>query len=476
MACSIRIAFPRLLAALVAGAGLSAPWPALAADAKPNILFVMIDTLRADHVGCYGYPKPTTPNLDRLAASGVRFEQMVAASSWTTPSVMSMFTSLPPSLHGVTGSDRALVDDATTLATELGRAGYQTVGFTSNPCTHSKFGYGRGFDLYDDFTVMLSSDLNLFEDFDHEKGILSTATSPTVNRLALDWLEQKRDPNRPFLLYLLYFDPHADYAPPSPYDRMFDPDYEGTEDGRGMYERSASGRPPPPERDRAHVRALYDGDIRFTDDHLGVVLERMGKLGLIENTLIVVVSDHGEEFWEHGGTLHGHTLYEELVHVVCVLSWPGRLKPGTVFSQQVSHVDLMPSILDAAGLPIPKQCRGESFMPCLASPEKVFPRQECFMETEIRDVHLAGIRSAGTKVVWDLKTGQKRGYLLREDPGETAGADCAATAWCREPAARLDTWRQEALREKAAHPEPKKITAEIDPRLKKQLKALGYMH
>lgn len=476
MAFHTQVAVPHLLAIAITGAVLSAAGPALAAEAKPNILFVMIDTLRADHVGCYGYPRPTTPNLDRLAAVGVRFEQMVAASSWTTPSVMSMFTSLPPGLHGVTGPGRALLDNTTTLAAELGRAGYQTIGFTSNPCTHSRFGYGRGFDLYDDFTVMLSSDLNLFEEFDHEKGILNTATSPAVNRLALDWLEQKRDPDRPFLLYLLYFDPHADYAPPSPYDRMFDPDYEGAEDGRGMAERSAGGRPPPLERDRDHVRALYDGDIRFTDDHLGVVLEKMATLGLIENTLIVVVSDHGEEFWEHGGTLHGHTLYEELVRVVCVLSWPGRLRPGTVFPQQVSHIDLMPSILDAAGLPIPKQCRGESFMPCLASPEKVFPRQDCFMETETRNVHLAAIRSAGAKVVMDLKTGQTRGYLLREDPGETAGADCAAAAWCREPAARLDRWWQGLLREKAAQPGPGLVPAEIDPRLKKQLKALGYLH
>ena len=466
----------RLLAAMLVTAGTSGPALAAATGAKPNILFIMIDTLRPDHVGCYGYQRQTTPNLDRLAAGGVRFDQMIAASSWTTPSVMSMFTSLPPSLHGVTGPDKTLVGDATTLAAELKRAGYQTVGFTSNPCTHSKLGYARGFDLYDDFTVMLSSDLNLFEDFDQEKGILSTVTSPTINRLALSWLEQKRDPGRPFFLYLLYFDPHADYVPPSPYNRLFDPEYDGPENGRNLPDRAESGSAVFTERDRAHIRALYDGDIRFTDEHVGALLKKMEQLKLLENTLTVVVSDHGEEFWEHGGMLHGHTLYEELIHVVCILHWPGKIGPGTVFPQQVSHVDIMPSLLDAMGLPIPRQCRGESFMPCLASPDKPFPRKECFLETEIRNVQLKAIRSAGGTIGWDLKTGQKRGFNLREDPAEIAGVDCAATAWCQDPATRLDAWWQATLREVATRPEPQTITSEIDPRLKKQLKALGYLH
>lgn len=443
------------------------------AEQRPNIIFVILDALRRDHVGCYGYARDTTPVLDGLAQKGVVIDQLIATSSWTMPGVASMFTSLQPSFHGAVSYKSRMRKGLVTLAGQLAAAGYQTAGITSNPAIHSKFGFNQGFGTYDDFTIPLAWDLNLFEDFPGEgpASAKSFATSPLVNRLALSWLRKAWNRENPYFLFLLYFDPHADYVPPAPYDREFDPDYTGREDGRNMYARRNSEFS---ERDRKHLVARYDGEILYTDWMIGEFLEQARQMGALENTLIILLADHGEEFWDHGGILHGHTLFEELVRVPCILYWPGVLPAGKRIEAQVSHIDIMPTLLSAAMLPTPDQCQGRSIWQALAADAAIVPHP-AFMETEVGDADLVSIRTPGMKVIWDLKSGTRTTYALDSDPWETQQLDTQATA--ATLSSLLDSYHKETEDLNQADGKADNSTDNhVSGRLLKQLRALGYAH
>jgi len=472
----------RILAGLLAVAALAGHSSFAAPPARPNIIFILVDTLRADHVGCYGYKRDTTPTLDRLAAEGARFDQMIAASGWTMPSVMTMFTSIEPSLHGAVSSKHALVRGVTTLAAELSKAGYQTVGFTSNPMTHSKFGFGSGFDFYDDFTVLLSFELNLFDHVEAHCGAHGSVTNPVVNRTVLSWAKRRREPSKPLFLFLVYFDPHADYIPPPPYDRMFDPDFDGEVDGRQMYRRSKDDVFSP--RDQEHIRALYDGEIRHTDEHLRQLLGSLRELGIMDNALTLILSDHGEEFWDHGATLHGHTLYDELIHVPCILHWPGRIKPGQVIREQTGHIDVMPTLLTAAGVPVPQQCLGRVW-PTVARASTVVTAPSTtaapadrarpyFSETEVHAPQLRAIRTPERKIIWDTNTSVRQAYNLADDPCELRNLADNMPATFTGLSRQLDRWWQQmqTCRSAVAASESPKLS----PQLLRQIKSMGYAH
>jgi len=450
------------LAASAWGQGAAAGRP------SPNIVFIMIDTLRSDHVGCYGYRRDTTPHVDRFAGEGVRFAQMVSASGWTKPSLMTMFTSLPPTLHGATRARNKLRDGVTTLAAELKRAGYQTVGFCSNPTASGTFGFKRGFDVYDDFTIPLACDLNLFQDFDDQQRIQTIETSPHVNRLALRWLEKKRKGK--FFLFLLYLDPHADYSPPPPYDTMFDSDYKGFADGASVY--PGKKKTHLTERDKEHVVALYDGEIRYTDEHVGKLLRKLDELKLVDNTIVLIIGDHGEEFWDHGKTLHGHSLYEELTRVPWILRYPPKVKAGTVVREQVCHADVMPTLLDLAGLSVPAQCRGQSLVKRLIQGRPLDGRC-AFLETETRD-RIRAIRVPGRKFLVRPDSGVKELYDLTADPHERTNLIDSPPEWATPLMSRFDRWWAHVRTSEKAMAEGGR-PADLDKKTLKHLKGLGYI-
>jgi len=436
-------------------------------QARPNILFVVIDTLRGDHVGCYGYKRDTTPCLDQFAEQGARFEQMIAPSSWTLPSVMSLFTSLPPSLHRATNYQRKLTEDATTLAAELKKAGYQTFGVVANPTASAKFGFSKGFDVYDDYTAALAGDLNLFQDFEREASVHTVKTSPIVNRVALNWLGAKRDRQKPFFLLVLYFDAHADYMPPPPYDRMFDPDYAGTIDGRNMYSPEKARISAP--ADRAHIQALYDGCIRYVDEHVGQLLKKLDDLDLAKSTCVLITSDHGEEFWDHGKILHGHTLYDELVRVPFLVRWPGHIAPGLAVKAQVGGTSIMPTLLELAGAPRPTQCTARSFYRALVGKE-VLEDQPAFSETEMGGKLLKALRTPSAKLVWDATADKRVLFDLQKDPLELSAVTGGQQ---QEISGQLDTiWKFIELKASTTHDGGR---PELGKRLIERLKAMGYV-
>ena len=322
-----------------------------------NVLLISLDTLRADHLSCYGYKRATSPRIDQVAQEGVRFENFVAASNWTVPSHMSIFTSLYPSWHGVENGSRSLGKGVPTLAQVLAKQGYTTAAFVTGPTLSHRFGFQRGFQLYDDFTATLMCETNLFEDHPADsRGIMDVPTDRIITNLATLWLKQHGQEK--FFLFLHYWDCHADYIPPAPYDRLFDPGYKGRENGRDITEREPQIESGIAPRDLAHLMALYDGEIAHTDDHVGQVLQLLRDMGLAKKTLLIIVSDHGEGFMEHGKVFHGNSLFEELIHVPLILRLPGVIPAGRRIKDNASQVDVMPTVLGLLGIAAPAGLQG----------------------------------------------------------------------------------------------------------------------
>jgi arylsulfatase A-like enzyme len=309
-------------------------------SSRPNVLVVAVDTLRADVLGCYGGDAACSPNLDALASEGLLFEQAHAHAPWTLPSFASLFTSLLPPEHGAgrqpDGSFTALSPAAMTLAEHFRSGGYATAAVTNVDFLGESFGLGQGFDHLD-------------ARFEASNRLLRPADQTTDAALA--WLRAR--PRKPFFLFVHYFDPHAVYDPPIEFRRRFahpqDRESSWTFGSRSEVVGIRNGLPPEPEViERA--RMLYRAEVAFTDREIGRLLSSLDELELAPSTIVVFTSDHGEEFLDHGDFEHGHTLYEELVHVPLVLRYPGRLAPASV-EGLVGHVDVAPTLCALAGLP-----------------------------------------------------------------------------------------------------------------------------
>ena len=303
-------------------------------DRPLNVLLITVDTLRADHLGCYGYDRPTSPRIDALAEESLVFDDAQATSSWTLPSLVSLMTSVYPSSHGCVKRDIALGDSFETLAEKLRDEGYYTGGIVSQAFASRRYGLDRGFQSFDDDLAELSRGHELFK-----------KTSQTITGKAEKWLKARAaepDP-RPWFLWLHYFDPHVAYVSHAGYSEQF-----GTKE----------------ELD------LYDGEIAWTDFHVGRVLDVLGESGLDEHTLIVFTSDHGEEFSDHGGLYHRNTLYREVLHVPLIVRVPQGERGRT--NRPTSLVDVAPTILELADVSPPPRIHGNS---ALASEGSLLPKK-----------------------------------------------------------------------------------------------------
>lgn len=337
----------------------SKPEPATAAavvaapeSAPPQgVILVSIDSLRADRLHCYGHVRETSPTIDRLAREGARFTDVTSTTSWTLPSHMSMFTGRYTLSHSVVDDRQRLPAAIPTLAEVMHTAGFTTGGVVSMIYLSSTYGFGRGFDMYDDQTIPARTLLDASRD----------EPAPKVTELATRFLREHAD--QKFFLFLHFWDVHYDYIPPPPYDRMFDPDYQGTIDGVDFFfnEKVRRGMP---QRDLDHLLALYDGEIRWVDDHLAKIVDLLEELGVSDTTAVIITADHGDEFFEHGNKGHGRTLYREVVHVPLVIRAPG-VPAGTIIDTPASLVDIMPTVLDLVGAPVPQGVDGVSFLPAL---------------------------------------------------------------------------------------------------------------
>jgi len=316
-----------------------------------NVILISIDSLRADRVGCYGNSRETSPVMDELAQDGVRFATAMSTTSWTLPSHVSLLTGRYLLSHGVITRNDVIPDAVPTLAELLHNQGVETGAVVSAPLLRSRYGFARGFNEYDESCApsRSTSDLRLAE------------PAPRATELAINWL--RRRGGKPFFFFLHYWDVHYDYAPPPPYDTMFDPDYTGSVTGDDFYNNPSINCDMAP-RDMAHLLALYDGEIRWVDYHIGRLLDALEELGLAEHTALIVTSDHGDEFFEHGYKGHTRTLYTEVVDVPLIARVPGVL-PGRVIETPVSLVDILPTILALFRAPLPPEMDGQSLLPAM---------------------------------------------------------------------------------------------------------------
>ena len=313
---------------LIAAAGLSAC--EAREPRRPNVLLVSIDTLRRDHVSVYGYERPTTPRIDALAGEGTLFLNALSTSNWTLPSHMSLMTGLPPSLHGVEDDGSRLSGQVTTLAQALRQQGYATGGVTSHVYLGKQYGFARGFDHY-------------------ETHVDQRAESATDH--AIGWLESVDEGS--FFLFVHYFDPHTDYDPPEPFAERFG----ATDRELGRIDTLKyhwNPDEPFPEEKLPALLRLYDGEIAYTDHHIGRLLDWLDERGRLDETIVAVVSDHGEDFGDHGTIGHGMHLHGEVTRVPMVIRYPAAVETSRR-RDLATLFDLPVTLLRLAGLDVPEQ-------------------------------------------------------------------------------------------------------------------------
>lgn len=334
---------------------------------RPNILFILVDTLRHDHLTPYGYKRDTTPEIQsRLALPGAVVEEAYSQAPWTMPSVVSFLTGrYPGDLLSTDMTSFGIPDEVPPLPEILARLGYQTGGFIANPSLHAGAGFDRG------FRTFFAPPAEI---------VWITKHADTVNAHAVPWLQAHQD--RPFFAYVHYIDPHDPYMNPD-MDRFggrspFMPDYTGPVTGNsihGIY--SGTVQLADPAHDVPYIRALYDSEVRYVDRYIGELLASLDPR-VLANTLIVLTADHGEELHDHGGWKHGHTLYEELIHVPLIVRWDGHIKPGTRLRGTVRLVDLVPTLVGAAGGKADPAWSGIDLLPALSG--GVLPRRPAFAQ------------------------------------------------------------------------------------------------
>ncbi|HEV8578435.1 MAG TPA: sulfatase [Thermoanaerobaculia bacterium] len=436
--------------ATVAPAAFHPPAPAR----RPrNVIIYLVDALRADHLGCYGYRLPVSPRLDGFAREATLFRHAVAQAPWTRPSVVTVLTGLQPPTHGVQHRRQALSAEAVTLAERLRDHGYRTAGFVTNGNVARSFGLGQGFEIY----RLLPGNHNAATD---------------VNDRVAGWLDGW-DGKAPFFFYLHTVEPHAPYDPPARFRQRFAAGMrdESLTRMRVLKQLHAGALRPTPGM-RRDLLALYDAEVAANDAAFGDLIDLLVRRGLWEETMIVFLSDHGEEFLDHGGWEHGRSLHTEMLDIPLVVRIPG-MGTGRVVERQAQHVDIVPTVLEALGLPVAAAAEGRSLLAAIAGGAAGHEDEE---EVALSWVDEFSVRAAAVSTpAWRLiATRQPHAhralYDRRTDPAERR--DLSSGGVVRS--GYLATWLRAADRPRAGTLRP--TDSRIDRELRQRLQALGYGH
>jgi len=410
-----------------------------------NVVLVVIDMLRADRLSSYGYERPTSPILDALAESSVVFEDVTAQSSWTKTSMASLWTGTYPFANSITRYKHGLPDSAQTPAEILAEAGYQTVGIFRNGWVAPNFGFGQGFDLYyKPVTQLAPRELRQNNPSAFQLG----GSDHDLTRAAQAFLEG--DPEGPFLLYLHYMDVHQ-YV------------YDDSADFGTRYS------------------DIYDNSIHWVDRNIGTLWAALQQQGLMDDTVLVIASDHGEEFGEHGGEGHAQTLFREVVKVPLIVALPFRLEPGIRVRTPVENVDIWPTLFDLMGMPPQPGAQGRSLIPAIEAAargdEEVDGERPRFAQL---DRHW-GRRGMEPDPLYTIARGRYRLFHATEYPDSVRLFDLEEDPWELENVAQSHPEEVERLRAQldeamaSSSPQwggPKDVP--LDDFELRQLRALGY--
>jgi arylsulfatase A-like enzyme len=430
------------------------PPPAARLAQRPSIVVFLTDTLRADRLSTYGFGKATSPALDALARESLVFEDAWAQSSWTRPTVASLFTGLHPATHGAVGFERPLAQRFTTLAEALEQAGYRTGAIVSNHVVHNRFGFAQGFDAWND----------------GEAKLYGLPAADVVHR-GLRFVDSTPGP---FFLYLHTMEPHAVYEPSAEAFRLFAAPGEERRPSRPILMRPKIGAGA-----ARFLDTLYQGEVWDNDRAFGALVEGLRQRGRLDTSLLLFTADHGEEFLDHGDKGHGHSLYRELIRVPLVVRLPGGARGGTRESFPVAQVDVMPTLLGLVGVEAPPRSEGRDLSGSWLG--KGRPRGPAVLvaETRFGKSEKQSLRVGDLKLILNQdprRYGEGGGptelYDVARDPGEKdnlAEREPIAAAWLeRRLRFLLATWRHAA--------KAPAETVEITDEDREALKALGYVN
>ncbi len=446
---SLKAGEPELVAAI------SAPRLVDKKRKKPVIIIVSVDTLRPDHTSQGGYTRDTSPEMAVMAGNMAVFQNCFAHASWTPPSVASLFTSLYPTQHGSIGRDSlVLAEENMTMAEIFKQAGYATAAFSASPFIHPEFGFGQGFEVF---------------------GFDDTEYAPNLERMVMEWASDYR--GGPLLLYVMFFDPHYPYEPRPPYKDKF----SRAPDGSALWN----------EKKLIKLDTLFDVDASVGRDTYQMLKSRYNEeiacssasvYGLFtrlkksldfdpELDILLVTSDHGEEFVEHGAYGHGNTLYNELLRVVLMIQAPGAAG-GEKINEVVRHIDVLPTLLDFAGLPLVTDVEGQSLRPYFIDPssEKDRPAYAVTRHLFEKDRSARSLIKGRYKLIVSENPSRVELYDLAADPGELRNLSRDRTEVLREMIEDL-----EKLEAVAAQKRIVKSGAPAPDRVDDLMKSLGYI-
>ena len=446
--------------------------------AVPHVILLSIDTLRADSLACSGASKSRAPHLDALAGDSLCFSKAFSSSSWTLPAMASVMTGVAPQVHGALHLHSRVPDGLPTLAEVLRHAGYRTAAFVSSTVLGPQANLTQGFDEFHAWpgpwlgrslgASLLTARVPRFRQ--------DEAPPPVLAGAVTDWLRDHRE--EPFFLWVHAFDPHAPYGPPSRYLRGTPPPgarprFEGWDE-----EAIRAGTWVPTAAERDWIRQLYLAEVRWADDAIGRLLAELKRLGIYDDALILVVSDHGEEFWEHGSYGHGHTLYDELLHVPLLVKLPVSnkirpigpirpIRPIRPITTPVSTASLFATVFEACGLPLPAGHPAAGSL--LAGPATALISQGLNRYEDRRAVRFGRFKY----IHWTM-SGREELYDLERDPGEAIDLAASSPAELAEGRRLLAAYEAEGRRARQLLRLPEGDAAEIDRHTLERLRSLGY--
>jgi arylsulfatase A-like enzyme len=420
---------------------------------RPNLLVYLVDALRRDGLGCYGNPRPVSPHFDQLAEEGTVFDDAVAQAAWTRTAVASLFTGLDAGSHGVLTNRHALADSAVTVAERLRGAGYRTFALIANGNIGRKLGFHQGFDVM----------------WQRLSGRRHRAAA--MSGELLQWLDTTAAGARPFFAYVHVVEPHGPYEPIEPFRSRFARGVPAGLGSRPSLREIELASQPPSEQTRARLRALYDAEVAASDAAFGELRTGLERRGLWANTVVVVLADHGEEFFEHGRWEHGSTLHEETLSIPLLVRVPG-LGAGRRRVRMAQQVDLAPTFLELAGEPPAAGLDGESLLPAMAGAEPLPPPPPARSYQRFADYLESGVTTGGFRLVrtrWDHGSTAVKLYDRRADRQELRDVHAALPI----TAAFLDSVLRWPPHGGGALVRP---AGRLDRETEEQLRALGYVH
>ncbi|MFT5155254.1 MAG: arylsulfatase A-like enzyme [Planctomycetota bacterium] len=428
---------------------------------------IVIDTLRQDALGCYGYEGDPTPNIDALAAEGTRFDQAISSSGWTLPSVASILTASWPSMHKALGKNTRLTPITSDLPTGpelLQKQGVATAAVANAAFLSPMLGLQRGFD-----------------DFDHEPAFNDRIRRADASvDLALRMIDERKEGE--FFVLLHLFDPHLDYDAPDGYAEAFvgtrnDPARPvSMTDCRALQQ--AKGRMAPTPKDVDYIKGQYQAEVAFVDRSLGRLFDGMRQMGVYDDCMIVLTADHGEEFWEHGGLEHGHSLYDELVRVPLIVRGAAKdQEPASVVASQVRTLDVLPTVLHEFGASFPAGTAGQSLMPLILGTDGT--DRDAWLEGTLYGNDRRALR--GNRYKYILSE-QKEGPALEElfdwrlDPGESTNMLATKPDVAQQMRAAFTSFRTQLESDAAqiSAPDAEQINPETAREFERSLQSLGY--